>query len=118
MAISKENGKKRLPIFLYVFLFCVLLNILWIEYVNFTDKALSYLGVKDTVQFRVFFACFSYPTEWLITLFAIVYYAITKKKLFGFWIIVLLTLCMIIATVAVINYDFQRSLQHPLLPHD
>jgi hypothetical protein len=112
MATSKESGKRLLSIFLYLFLFSVLLNILWIALGGFADKALSYLGVQDTANFRNFCVCFGFPMEWLITLFAIVYYAITKKKVFGFWIILLLTLCMTIATVAVINYHFQNALQH------
>jgi hypothetical protein len=86
----KQNGIKRLPFIFYIFLVGAEMNLLWLSYTSFFSDALELIGVKNTVIVRDFLVCHCYPIEWITTLFAIVYYFITKKKIFGFlWMIIL-----------------------------
>ncbi|MDR3287454.1 MAG: hypothetical protein LBT27_08420 [Prevotellaceae bacterium] len=91
MVILKQNGKKRLPIIFYIFLIGAAMNLLWWNYTSsFYKISENVIGENVTrIVYTISFIC-SYPIEWATTLFAIVYYFITKKKIFGFlWMIIL-----------------------------
>ena len=100
MDTSKENGKrKHLPIVFYIFLVGVFMNILWLCYVKFTDPILERFLINNSVVIRDFLVQYCYPIEWITILFAIIYYVITKKKVFGFWLMIVLSITLIVLPI-------------------
>jgi hypothetical protein len=115
MDISKRNGKRKpLPIIFYLFVLGVIMNILWLCYNVFTSNILRQLGL-DSTMIRDFLVQYSYPIEWMAVLFAIIYYFITKKKVFGFWLMIFLSVILIIIPIIIFITNWNTGNPNPAL---
>jgi hypothetical protein len=103
MDILKQSGKKKyLPVIFYVFIIGVTMNTLWllcIYYPSFFHDFLKTIGVKGS-----WYLVYCFPIEWITTLFAIVYYFITKKKVYGFWLMIIFSILLVILSIYLVAY--------------
>jgi hypothetical protein len=92
MDILKQSGrKKHLPAILYVFLIVLGINILW------------FAGVSFDLLVLLMIIC--YPIKWITILFAIIYYCITNKKIYGFWCIIISTILLVILSIYSFSFN-------------
>jgi hypothetical protein len=103
MDTSKLNGKRKFCVIFYIFIIGLTFNILWIGYSTFTDKFLTLLGM-DSVKIRDFIGPYGYIIIISVLMFTIGYYLFTKKKIYGFeWIIVLSIVLLLIVPIYYIS---------------
>jgi len=91
MVISKRNSEKVLPIVFYVFISALIINLLFF-------CSWSYYGPF------VLFGFICYPIEIFVVIFSIAYYFITRKKVYGFWIILTTSIPFLITLIWVILF--------------
>jgi hypothetical protein len=93
--LKQNNSKDRTKIILYIFLTGILFNILWVSYVDFTRPVLSHLGVKNTVKVRDILGPYGYIIILSVFLFTLIYYLITRKRIYAFYIIIITSIIFI-----------------------
>jgi hypothetical protein len=113
MDILKQSGKKKhLPVIFYIFMIGAVMNFLWLNYASFFSDFLELIGVKHNWVIRNFLVRCCYPIEWATTLFAIIYYFITKKKVYGFWLMIILSILFIILPVYMFIHNWNSGNPH------
>ena len=95
MVTSKQNGKKGLPTMLYIFISAFTINCL-MHLLFFSSWSFYFLSIL--------FAFVCHLIDFLIFTFSIAYYFITRKKIYGFWIILFLGFISLIALGFVILF--------------
>jgi len=104
MDILNQKGRK-LKIVFYVFIVGAIFNILWLGYVHVTSKVLRSFGYDSTIV-RHYTGRYGYILIISGLIFTLGYYIISKKKIYGFeWIIIISIILLIGAPIYIAATD-------------
>ena len=96
MDISKQNGKKKhLPVIFYTFIITAGINITVLVYWFFSNIVFEWTNGLMPLLFCVFLCIL----ELLFILFMLMYYLITKKKIYGFLHMIFIGTALFLSTI-------------------